>query len=169
MLAIAGSEPLPFERIVEEEVTAPLAAHGFRREPASPSDKDNLVSYLRKRGAQEERVQFGRRIYSEEEARSGSGDAVDETAGSAEGESWWASRHLLYVQILVDFGHSVLLSSGEIGEDTGEEWWYFKDEGDLRRQLRLIVPLLSDKATRKFNEALEAGPERKRMLQENVA
>lgn len=171
MSIAAERTPLAFERIVTEEVTAPLAELGFRHEPGSAGDKDTLVSYLRVRRSQEERVEFGRRIYGEGDMRRACDQDADETPAGSKGEKLWASRHFLYVQVLINLGHSNLLGDGSVAadDDAGEGWWHFQGEADLRRQLRSIVKLIRGAAMRAFDGALEAGTNRERVLQEGMA
>ena len=170
MLKQATDGALAFDAIVVKQMSGLLTAQGFQVEPPLPPDTNNFLLFTRKRHGQVERVGFCRRIYREEDmSKCELNDVVDYAPDEEEGEDLWASRHFLSVQIITNYSHTNLLTSGRVGTNDEGIWWHFADENDLKRQLRKITKLLLTVGLRSFDDALEDSLGRERVLQENVA
>jgi len=169
MIREVNTPPLVFEHIVTEGLTAPLAAYGFQFEEPFHLYKNELVPFMRERQSVRESIEFGRCIYDAEEmAASTKEDEVNEPYESGQGKLW-RSRHFLYVQLITRYiisypgcdsytthKSSDLLPNGKAGwSPTGDNWFYFADEEDLRRRLQEILPLILTVGLQSFNDHLE--------------
>ena len=165
MIREVHAPPLEFERIVVAAVSAPLAEHGFRFTEPFHLYKNELVPFTRERRGFEETIEFCRRIYRPDEVEAGEfSDEADRFRRADPQDVFWVSRHLVGVQLLSDkYGRGDLLTTGRTGwSATGEDWWRFTDEADLRRVLRdEVLPLLVSVALPYFDEALEELPARR--------
>lgn len=169
MLKEITSTPLAFEQIVIEEMTAHLTQHGFQLEPPFYLYKNQIVTFLRERHKQEERIQFQRAVYGEEEMRTGFidsstkfgvkvplDDEVDRAPNSSYGSYRWISRHEFCVELMVGTATNYLLTSGKVGiSNNEEEWWRFMSEEDLRRVLRKLLPYILTAGLERFDDRLE--------------
>lgn len=145
MIREVKDAPLDFQNIVTSEIGDFLAQHGFRLQPpAYPQAEGHFVLFGREREGQLELISLSLRLYDAEEmAASILDDEVGSPRDDAQGRLW-ASRHYLGVQIITNYTTTRLLKSGKIGwSDTGEDWWHFADEEELRRCLcDEVLPLI---------------------------
>lgn len=158
MIREVKDTPLDFQKIVTDEVGASLAEHGFRLQPpAYPQAEGRLVPFGREREGQREKIWLGLRLYDAEEMAAGvKEDEVGSPRDDAQGR-FWASRHYMSVQIVTNYTNADLLRTGKIGwSDTDEDWWYFKDEEELRQKLHdEVLPLILTVGLQKLDDRLE--------------
>lgn len=111
---VVNAAPLAFEQIVLAEMTTPLAAHGFNHEPPFHLFKNKSVTFLRERQGQQERIEFQRASYSEEQMQTpATDDEVEYEPHCFEDEQrCWVSRHFMVVHFIVNGAFNNLLTSG---------------------------------------------------------
>lgn len=151
------SSPLVFEHTIIEAVTLPLAERDFQRQPPIQVHQNELVIFERKRKGIREEIWFSRRSYNVEDmATSIEDDEVDTMKQNIQGK-YWLSRHLLSVNLVFDFQNGQLLPKGQLGwRDSKEDWWYFNNEGDLRRVLsEAVLPLILSVGLQSFDDSQE--------------
>ncbi|MBA3713245.1 MAG: hypothetical protein H0W76_12485 [Pyrinomonadaceae bacterium] len=158
MIREVKDAPLAFERIVVEEMSGPLAAHGLRFEEPFHLYKNDLVPFTRTRQGIQESIRFARRSYNEETMAAGvEDDEVDQPRSDDPQGLFWPSRHYLIMQFIHNkYVWSHLLRTGTLGGSlTGEELWYYTDEADLRRLLHEVLPLILSAGLQRFDDRLE--------------
>jgi hypothetical protein len=157
MIQRVNAPPLTFERTVREVLTAPLAQYGFECEETFPLYANEQVEFTRYRQNVKETVHVGRYVYDEDQLSTvDEEDEVDELRESGQGR-FWRSRHLAYVQLVVNYGATDLSPDGRIGwSRTNEGLWRFTDAADLARRLREdALPHLLTSVMEYFDEELE--------------
>lgn len=165
MITEIKGEPLAFEQVVREEVEAPLAERDFEWQPAFHLYKEAQITFERHRRGQRERVEFWRGLYDEADLADPSlteDDEIDRMPDHPDGERYWASRHSLFVQLIVgEASTGYLHTDGSRYFREDRQRWDFGDEADLRKTLRdRIMPLLLTVGMEEFDESLEAALER---------
>jgi hypothetical protein len=158
MIQQVNAPPLAFEKTVRETLTAPLAQHGFECEETFPLYANEQVEFTRFRQGVKETVWVGRNIYNQEEmTATATNDEVDAPRVDEDFGNLWASRHLAYVRLAVNYGYLDLFPTGKIAYSrTDENLWHFTDEADLARRLRdEALPMILDAGLKCFDEELE--------------
>lgn len=146
--------PFPFEEIVKEVCSEPLAAQGFDWKPPAPSWWKNItVDFQRERCGKLEQLWTGRRGYNEE-VLGAYDDEVDIPARNSFGLTY-PSRHLLYVN-LVSYGGNATLQTDGSRYQQNNDYFYFADEKDLRVVLHeKVLPLLLTVGLQHLDDCLE--------------
>lgn len=141
MITVVSTAPLPFEQVVVEELAQPFAEHNFRQDPTHHLYVGQQVSFARRREGQEEVIRFHRSIRDEPQLTAT--DITDEVESAPiyfGDEPYWVSRHWISVDFMADSATNSLQRNGKAG--TGDDWWHFTDEQDLRRLLRELLPVI---------------------------